>query len=422
MRILARPTGQALQKGHSARLVHLLLVAGLYALAFGLIKPAVPLFAVSIGASAFVIGAYASVGTAVNALLRPTSGRLSDSTNRQGVMLLGLAIAAVSVTSLLIVRLPWALLGVGAGVGAGAAAFWPSLKAGAVEALGGGERPAAALGVVSSSQFGASAVGQVAGGALLSGAGYRAVFGAAAVCLFGAMAVSGGLRHRPTGGGRETARDTAPVPNGTRASEQPADLTSPRSVTRARLLADGVTLFFLGVAVGGFLPFLPVYMRQVLHANVALIGVSLAVFSGANVLGGLSVDRVKTLSRGLLPAGAVVPVLLAVASGLLVAKGVSPLVGFVAAGALLAFSVTIIQVLVTAGLVGASSGGIARKIGLMDSSTLAGALCGPMVGAAAYASDPRWLFPVCAVSALAAAAVASAAPTLERMRTRSLTP
>lgn len=197
----------------SASIVPLGLVAFVFNLGGGLIAPALPLYARSLGADYRDLGIIGAVqGLALAALTIPL-GRASDRFGRRALLLASaLAVGAAAACYLVSTRV-LGLIGGKLIEAAGWAAFWPALQAWVAEGFGG--RAGAAMGVGYGAYAAAFMIGSSAAGFVIEAAGLRAPFAiylgtaTAAVALLFLLGPSGhgsGLHPRdPTALGMATA-------------------------------------------------------------------------------------------------------------------------------------------------------------------------------------------------------------------------
>jgi len=262
-----------------------LFTIGLITLVFnlggGLVAPALPLYARTLGADYRDLGLIgAAHGLAFAALTIPL-GRASDRFGRRAILVLsGLAIGAAAMLYLAAGRV--AGLAIGKLIEAAAwAAFWPTLEAWVAERFGG--RAGAAMGVAYGAYAAAFVVGTSAGGFVIEAFGLRAPFAlylvtaALSVVLVAALA----------GGGTAGAEPGHHGPAVT-----PRIVTADPAYARSRRALAYATGFVYVYGLGTVLAFLPAY-----GADRALsprgVGLLLAAYWIARVAGSLGAGRVS---------------------------------------------------------------------------------------------------------------------------------
>jgi MFS family permease len=241
------------------RLLHLGVITFMFNLGGGVIAPAVPLYARSLGADYRDLGLIgAAHGLAFAALTLPL-GRASDRFGRRALLLVS-ALAVGAAAACYLVSTGVAGLIVGKLLeAAGWAAFWPALEAWVAEGFAG--RAGSAMGVGYSAYAAAFVFGSSAAGFIIQAAGLRAPFvaylGTAAFALVlillapGSHATSSRPHSAPPGARPASARDAGREP---------------------RLLAYG-TGFVYVFGLGTVLAFLPAYAadRGLTPAAVGLL-------------------------------------------------------------------------------------------------------------------------------------------------------
>lgn len=280
----------------SGQLFRLGLITLVFNLGGGVIAPALPLYARSLGADYRDLGLIgAAHGVAFAALTIPL-GRASDRFGRRTLLLVAaLAIAAAAACYLLASRVPGLIAGKLLEAG-GWAAFWPALEAWVAEEFG--RRAGSAMGVGYGAYAAAFVIGTSAAGFVIEAAGLRAPFGVylgtATLTLGLVLAMPGGRGTRPH------PIDPAPAPR------EPA-----RSGDRgARLLAYG-TGFVYVFGLGTVLAFLPAYAVD-RGLTPRAVGLVLGGYWVARLIGSLGAGR---LSDRWGRAAVLVPALLASAAG-----------------------------------------------------------------------------------------------------------
>ncbi len=267
----------------SQRLFTFGLVTFVFNLGGGLIAPALPLYARSLGADYRDLGLIGASHGLAFALLTVPLGRASDRFGRRALLLLSaLAVAAAAAAYLLSTR----VIGLVAGKvveAAGSAAFWPALEAWMAEEFA--RRPGSALGVAYGAYAAAYVLGTSAAGFIIEGIGPRAPFGlylgtaglALALVLTMAERAAPGVPAAP-------APSAAATGDGTRRGD---------GGRAARRLAYG-TGFVYVFGLGTVLAFLPAYAadRGLAPSAVGLLlgGYWVARFVGSILAGRIS-DR-----------------------------------------------------------------------------------------------------------------------------------
>jgi MFS family permease len=292
----------------SGSLVRLGLISLVFNLGGGLVSPALPLYARSLGADYRDLGLIgAAHGLAFAALTIPL-GRASDRFGRRRVLLVAtLVIAAAAGCYLASTRVS----GLVAGKlleAAGWAAFWPAIEAWVAEEFG--RRAGSAMGVGYGAYALAFMVGTSAGGFVIEAAGLRAPF---ALYLLTASLTVGLVLAMP--GGRAPAGHGAGVVGAPRHVTRPGD-------REVRLLAYG-TGFVYVFGLGTVLSFLPAFgVDRGLDARA--VGLLLGAYWVARVVGSLGAGR---LSDRWGRAAVLVPgMVVGTGSALLVAAPAGPLV------------------------------------------------------------------------------------------------
>lgn len=230
-----------------ARLATLGLVSFVFNLGGGMIAPALPLYARSLGADYRDLGLIgAAHGLAFAALTIPL-GRASDRLGRRTLLLFSaLAVGAAAACYVASTRVV-GLVGGKLLEAAGWAAFWPALEAWVAEEFG--RRAGTAMGVGYGAYAAAFVIGASAAGFLIEAAGLRAPF---AVYLATAAAGLGLILAMPaTRPAAEVAGAGAPRP-------APRAAGGDAAARRQRLLAYG-TGFAYVFGLGTVLSFLPAY-------------------------------------------------------------------------------------------------------------------------------------------------------------------
>jgi MFS family permease len=270
----------------TARLVPIGLITLAFNLGGGLVAPALPLYARSLGADYRDLGLIgAAHGLAFAALTIPL-GRASDRFGRRAILLLsGIGIGGAAALYLAAGGVP----GLAAGKlleAAAWAAFWPTLEAWVAERFG--PRAGAAMGVAYGAYALAFVVGTAVGGFVIEAFGLRAPFalylGTAALSVVLVAALAGGETAGP-----QAAR------HGTAAT--PRIVTTDPALSRTRRGVAYLTGFVYVYGLGTVLAFLPVYGAD-RGLSPRRVGLLLAGYWIARVVGSLGAGRVSdVLSR-----------------------------------------------------------------------------------------------------------------------------
>jgi MFS family permease len=269
-----------------------LLLIGLITLVFnlggGLVAPALPLYARTLGASYQDLGLIgAAHGLAFAALTIPL-GRASDRFGRRAILVLsGIAIGAAAALYLAAGRV--AGLAAGKLIEAAAwAAFWPTLEAWVAERFG--ARAGAAMGVAYGAYAAAFVVGTSLGGFVIEAFGLRAPFGlylaTAALSVILVATLAGGETAGP-----ETGRHERAV--------TPRIVTADPAWARTQRALAYATGFVYVYGLGTVLAFLPAYGTD-RALSPRGVGLLLAAYWVARVVGSLGAGRMSdTLGRRL---------------------------------------------------------------------------------------------------------------------------
>jgi DHA1 family multidrug resistance protein-like MFS transporter len=364
-----------------------LAAVALFTLNTGLTRPILPLFARDLGVAFILIGVFDSLGIAANALVRPFSGHLSDLRGRKSVIVFGLILVLVSDLIYLVASSPLAsyFLALAALItGIGAASFWPSLKASMAE-LYQDERERA-FGYITATEAIFTAVGSAIGG-ILAVLTYRAVFGMAALGLMIAILLMLTLKSTPTCG-----KNSSALPKNQSRGVNWAIFKTVVEVPKNVLVLLIIIIFF-NLAIGNFLPFLALYVRDVYgQGTVAIGGVFTALFLSRALAGVViawfSQKALQRVRR---------PLLLSVEIGigalsffLLPELGFYPFLGVHLA---LAFILAAVGISIMALATDLTTQGLGTTIGLIESAGMVAGLVGPIVGGLVYEHNPLWLFP-----------------------------
>jgi MFS family permease len=256
------------------------LITFVFNLGGGLIAPAVPLYARSLGGDYWDLGLIGASHGLAFALLTMPLGRASDRFGRRALLLISaLAVggaAAVYTVSTHILGLAAAKLLEAAGW----AAFWPALEAWVAEEFE--ARSGAAMGVAYGAYAASFVVGTSAAGFVIEAAGLRAPFvvylGTAAVALALSLAVPGDRQSGSHGHAAAARAARATTGDARRARGQ-------------RLLAYG-TGFVYVYGLGTVLAFLPVYAAD-RGLSPRGVGLLLGAYWIARVAGSLVAGRLS---------------------------------------------------------------------------------------------------------------------------------
>ncbi|MGH7318926.1 MAG: MFS transporter [Candidatus Rokuibacteriota bacterium] len=264
----------------STPLVWLGLITLVFNLGGGLIAPALPLYARSLGADYRDLGLIgASHGLAFAALTIPL-GRASDRFGRRALLLLSaLAVGAAAMCYLVSHR----VLGLVVGKlieAAGWAAFWPALEAWVAEVFG--PRAGTAMGVSYGAYAAAFVIGTSAAGFIIEAAGLRvpfAIYAVTSVVAVGLVLVMPGTHTTGDSRGREVTR--------------PFRLAgiSEATARQQRVLAYG-TGFVYVFGLGTVLSFLPVFAVD-RGLTPRVVGLLFGSYWVARLLASLSAGRVS---------------------------------------------------------------------------------------------------------------------------------
>jgi MFS family permease len=264
----------------TARLVPIGLITFVFNLGGGLVAPALPLYARSLGADYWDLGVIGAAHGLAFALLTIPLGRASDRFGRRAILLLS-AIGIGASAALYLVAGHVAGLVAGKLLEAAAwAAFWPTLEAWVAERFG--TRAGAAMGVGYGAYAAAFVVGSSIGGFIVEALGLRAPFAfylaTAGLSVILVAVLAGGETADP-----ETRHGVAVTPR--------IVATDPAFARTRRGLAYA-TGFVYVYGLGTVLAFLPAY-----GADRALsprgVGLLLGAYWIARVTGSLGAGRVS---------------------------------------------------------------------------------------------------------------------------------
>jgi MFS family permease len=264
-----------------ARLIPIGLITFVFNLGGGLIAPALPLYARSLGADYRDLGLIGAAHGLAFALLTIPLGRASDRLGRRALLLL----SAIGVGAAAAIYLGAGHVnGLAAGKlleAAAWAAFWPTLEAWVAEGFG--TRAGAAMGVAYGAYAAAFVVGSSIGGFVIESFGLRTPFalylGTAGLSVILVAALAGGQRARPGVVHHEVA--------GT-----PRIVTQNPGFARSRRVLAYATGFIYVYGLGTVLAFLPAYGADRMLSPRG-VGLLLGAYWIARVIGSLGAGRVS---------------------------------------------------------------------------------------------------------------------------------
>jgi MFS family permease len=283
----------------TARLIPIGLITFVFNLGGGLVAPALPLYARTLGADYRDLGLIGASHGLAFALLTIPLGRASDRFGRRVLLLLS-AIGVGAAAALYLAAGQVAGLAAGKLLEAAAwAAFWPTLEAWVAERFG--ERAGVAMGVAYGAYAAAFVVGSSLGGFVVEGFGLRAPFAlylaTSAVTVILVALLAGGDAADP--GGRHEVAVTPRIVT-----------TDPRWARSRRILAYA-TGFVYVYGLGTILAFLPAFGAD-RTLSPRGVGLLLGAYWIARVVGSLGAGRVSdTLGRRLV----LIPAMLAMVGG-----------------------------------------------------------------------------------------------------------
>jgi MFS family permease len=270
----------------TARLIPIGLITFVFNLGGGLVAPALPLYARTLGADYRDLGLIGAAHGLAFTLFTIPLGRASDRLGRRAILLLS-AVGVGASAALYLAAGRVAGLAAGKILEAAAwAAFWPTLEAWVAERFG--RHAGAAMGVAYGAYAAAFVAGSSLGGFVVEGFGLRAPFalylGTAGLSVILVAVVAGGT----TAGPEATRHGVAVTPR--------IVMTDPAGARTRRGLAYA-TGFVYVYGLGTVLAFLPVY-----GADRALsprgVGLLLGTYWIARVIGSLGAGRVSdTMGR-----------------------------------------------------------------------------------------------------------------------------
>lgn len=262
------------------QLVRLSLVALVFNLGGGIIAPALPLYARTLGADYRDLGLIgAAHGIAYTGLTIPM-GRASDRLGRRALLLFSAMAMTIATVCYLISRSVFGLILGKLLEAAGWAAFWPALEAWVAEEFG--RRAGTAMGVGYGSYAAAFVIGTSAAGFVMEAAGLRAPF---MIYLGTALAALGLLLATPV------HRTTTELGDTHRVGLPTARMVTDGVARRQRLLAYG-TGFVYVYGLGTVLSFLPAYAADRGFTPHA-VGLLLGVYWGGRVVASFTAGRLS---------------------------------------------------------------------------------------------------------------------------------
>ena len=283
----------------TARLVPIGLITFVFNLGGGLVAPALPLYARTLGADYRDLGLIGASHGLAFALLTIPLGRASDRFGRRVILLLS-TIGVGASAALYLVAGHVAGLAAGKLLEAAAwAAFWPTLEAWVAERFG--TRAGAAMGIAYGAYAAAFVVGSSIGGFVIEGFGLRAPF-----ALYLATSALAAILVLALGGG-ETADPEAR--HGVAVT--PRIVTTNPAWARSRRALAYATGFVYVYGLGTILAFLPAYGAD-RTLSPRGVGLLLGAYWIARVVGSLGAGRVSdALGRRLV----LVPAMIAMVGG-----------------------------------------------------------------------------------------------------------
>jgi DHA1 family multidrug resistance protein-like MFS transporter len=282
----------------TARLIPIGLITFVFHLGGGLVAPALPLYARSLGADYRDLGLIGAAHGLAFALLTIPLGRASDRVGRRAILLLS-ALGVGAAAAIYLAAGHVAGLAAGKLLEAAAwAAFWPTLEAWVAERFG--PRAGAAMGVAYGAYAAAFVVGSSFGGFVIESFGLRAPFalylGTAGLSMILVAALAGG---KPTGA-EAVHHEVAATPR---------IVTQNPGLARTRRVLAYATGFIY--VYGLVLAFLPAYGADRMLSPRG-VGLLLGAYWIARVIGSLGAGRVSdALGRRLV----LIPAMLATVAG-----------------------------------------------------------------------------------------------------------
>jgi MFS family permease len=259
----------------SGPLLRLALISFVFNLGGGLITPALPLYARTLGADYRDLGLIGAAHGVAYAILTIPLGRASDRFGRRRLLIVSAVIIALAAACYLVSTRVSGLVAGKLLEAGGWAAFWPAIEAWVAEEFG--RRAGSAMGVGYGAYAAAFMVGTSAAGFVIEAAGLRAPF---AIYLVTALFTVGLVLAMP--GGRPAAHHAAAAA-GSRHRERRGD-------REARLLAYG-TGFVYVFGLGAVLSFLPAYGVD-RGLDTRAVGLLLGSYWIARVAGALGAGRI----------------------------------------------------------------------------------------------------------------------------------
>jgi MFS family permease len=260
----------------SGPLLRLALISFVFNLGGGLIAPALPLYARSLGADYRDLGLIGAAHGIAYAILTIPLGRASDRFGRKRLLVLSAVTIALAAGCYLVTTRVTGLVAGKLLEAGGWAAFWPAIEAWVAEEFP--RRAGSAMGVGYGAYAAAFMVGTSAGGFVIEAAGLRVPF----MLYLATAAVAVGLVLAMPGG--------RPAPHPSAATAAAGRHRERRGDREMRLLAY-VTGFVYVFGLGAVLSFLPAYgVDRGLDARA--VGLLLGTYWIARVAGSLTAGRV----------------------------------------------------------------------------------------------------------------------------------
>jgi MFS family permease len=265
----------------TARLIPIGLITFVFNLGGGLVAPALPLYARTLGADYRDLGLIGAAHGLAFALLTIPLGRASDRVGRRAILLLS-AIGVGGAAAIYLAAGHVAGLAAGKLLEAAAwAAFWPTLEAWVAERFG--ARAGAAMGVAYGAYAAAFVVGSSMGGFVIESFGLRAPFalylGTAGLSVVLITALAGGKST----GAEAVHHEVAATPR--------IVAQNPR-LARARRVLAYATGFIYVYGLGTVLAFLPAFGADRMLSPRG-VGLLLGAYWIARVIGSLGAGRVS---------------------------------------------------------------------------------------------------------------------------------
>lgn len=414
MSLRARVTGSAVLRGLPREVGVIAAIAFCVALGFGIVAPAIPIYARSFGVSAFLAGAVVSVFALMRLLSSPPAGWLIDRAGERRILTTGLLIVAVSSVLAGLARdYPQLIVLRGVG-GIGSSMFTVSAMALMLKVVRPDQRGRAAGAFQAGFLLGGVA-GPAVGGLVLAWS-VRAPFFVYAVTLILAAVVS--WRYLPAEPPGSPVERTGPGPDA--AATDPAGPPSKPPTLAEALASRAYWAALTAHLTNGFITFglrsslVPLFVVEGLRGGPSLAGVGFLVAAATQALLLLPAGKIAD-TRGRRPALLLGTALTALGTGALVVTGAPAafLVAMAIAGTAAAFMGSA-PAAVVGDVVGRSGKGMVIAVYQMTADL--GAILGPLVaGMLADSLGFGPAFGIGAAVALVAFAVAVVMPeTLSR--------